>query len=273
MPRNIFSKRNSLGDPDEFRLSLVEHLDELRSRLIRVGWIVLIAWIVGWVIHDPLYTSLERQLKVLLPKGLQYQEVFHSITDAFMLKLRLSFAIGVALALPLILREIWGFVAPGLKPNERKPFQIVGPVSSLLFALGCYFCWLILPPTMNWFGQFALEAYPGVAINQEAGSLVFFAINMFLGFGLGFQLPIVVFALATVGILPPAMLIKYWRHAVVVIFFLAAIVTPSMDPFSMLMMAIPLCILFALSVVAVNFTQGRAKGRSVGPLLGPTLLD
>lgn len=252
-------RRNSSEDPEEFRLSLVEHLDELRVRIIRALIAIAICWVVGWVVHDPLYNMLAAHMRELLPKDLRYQEVFHSITDAFFLKLKLSFTFGLILALPVVVMQIWGFIKPGLKPTERKPFQVIGPLSIGLFFLGCYFCWLILPPTMSWFGDFVRTSYEGVNINQEAGTLVFFALNMMLGFGLGFQLPLIVYFLAMIGLLPPELLSKYWRQAMVIIFAASAIITPSADPFSMMMMAVPLTALFFLSVMAVRITKKKKR--------------
>lgn len=237
-------------------MSLVEHLDELRTRIIRSLIVLGVAWCVAWFVHDPLYVLLTRQAEIGLPPQIKanYSEAFRSITDAFMLKLKLSFYLGLVVALPYIILQVYGFIAPGLKQNEKKPLQIVGPLSVFLFALGCFFCWLIIPTTMNWFASIALESFEGTKIIQEPGTLVFFIVNMMFAFGIGFQLPLVVYFLAKIGLLPVDSLNKSWRHAVVVIFILAAVLTPSNDPISMLTMAIPLCILFVISVVAVKHT-------------------
>ncbi len=235
-------------------MSLVEHLEDLRSRLIRSVVILTIAWVFAWVAHDPVYNYCNAWALTGWPKELKYVEAFLSVTDAFMLKLKVSFYFGLVVALPLIVNQVWGFISPGLKEKERKPFRIIGPLSFLLFALGCFFCWLVIPVTIEWFASIALQSYPTAQIHQEPGRLVFFILNMMLAFGVGFQLPLVVFFLAKVGILPAESLMDHWRHAVVVIFFLAAVLTPSADPISMLMMAIPLCILFVISVIAVRAT-------------------
>lgn len=259
MLREWLRDRNSSGDPEEFRLSLVEHLDELRTRIFRSLVAVTLASTVAWFAVDPVYAALSVHIRSLLPPGLEYQEVFRSITDAFFLKLKLAFYLGLFLALPLVVIQIWGFIRPGLKPSEQRPFRVIGPLSFLLFLLGCTFCWFILPPTINWFGEFVQSSFKDTAVMQEAGTLIFFVLNMMLGFGLGFQLPLVVYFLAHIGLLPPESLDKYWRQAVVVIFVLAALVTPSPDPISMMMMAIPLCILFVLSVFAVKLSKKRAR--------------
>ncbi len=245
---------NSSGNPEEFRMSLIEHLEEFRRRTIRCVALLGVAWVFAWFAYSPLYEILNTYAKTGLPKGLKIDEVFLSVTDPFMLKLKLSFYFGLVVALPLVVLQLWGFIAPGLKAKERKPFKIIGPLSLFLFALGCFFCWLIIPTTIGWFASVAMDSYKDVKINQEPGRFVFFVVNMMLSFGLGFQLPLIVFFIAKVGILPVESLNQYWRQAVVIIFIAAAVLTPSNDPISMLMMAIPLCILFMMSVLAVKYT-------------------
>lgn len=245
--------RNSSGDPEEFRLSLVEHLDELRVRIIKSVVMLMISGTAAWFLVPQFYTRLEGHIKSLMPPNFQYTEIFLGITDAFMLRIKLSFTLGLLISLPLIVIQVWGFVEPGLKPNERKPFKIIGPLSVLLFALGCYFCWLVLPTTIQWFVAITQDSFSGIKVTQEAGRMVFFVLNLMLAFGICFQLPLIVFFLAAVGIISSDTLRDYWRQAVVIIFLVAAIATPSNDPITMMMMAIPLCILFLLSVVAVRF--------------------
>lgn len=242
-------------------MSLVDHLDDFRRRMVRCVALVCVAWVVAWFAHDPLYAILNSYALTGWPKNLKYTEAFLSVTDPFMLKLKLSFLFGLIVALPLVVVQLWGFISPGLKPHERRPFRIIGPLSVFLFALGCYFCWLIIPTTISWFASIAMQSYTTAQINQEPGRLVFFIVNMMLAFGAGFQLPLIVYFLAKVGILPQESLSQYWRQAVVIVFVVSAVLTPSNDPISMLMMAIPLCILFMLSVWAVRITDKRDAAR------------
>ncbi|MBL8059100.1 MAG: twin-arginine translocase subunit TatC [Chthonomonas sp.] len=250
-------------------MSLIEHLEDLRKRIFRCLLILAITWTFAWFNFKKIYDTINATAMASLPKELKYAEVLHSITDAFMLQLKVSFYVGLVIALPFMVVQVWGFVAPGLKPRERKPFKIVGPLSVVLFALGCWFCWQIIPSAMQWFAGIALESFRDTQINQEAGRLVFFIINMMLAFGLGFQLPLIVYFLARVGILPMATIHQYWRHAIVGIFFAAGALTPSNDPFSMMMLAVPLCILFALSVLAVKWTTKPLPDDYVEPVGEP----
>jgi len=252
-PRNKKS-RNSSENPEEFRAPLSEHLDELRSRIIRSVLLVSIAWIAGWYIQPWLYEHLNTIVRSSVERpGVEYKEAFRSATDPFMLKFKLSFMIGLGLAFPFIVLQIWGFVAPGLKPGEKKPLRKMAPLSVLLFAIGAGFCWLILPQAFKWFGSY-LSDFPGTSLFQEPGSMVFFILKMMVAFGAGFQLPLIVFFLGKIGLLTPETLSEHWRQATVFIFFASAVITPSNDAFSMLMMAVPLSLLFIISIWAVRLT-------------------
>ena len=208
----------------------------------------------------PLYAFLsqvvDRSIQPALPKGVTYQEVFRNVTEPFMLKFRLSFMIGVVLAFPLLINELWQFIAPALRPNEQKPFRALAPFSLVLFVMGAGFCWLIIPAALAWFADYIGE-FKGTGLMQDAGTMVFFVLKMMLAFGVGFQLPLIVYALGMIGLLTSETLLQYWRQACTVIFIAAAVFTPSNDAFSMLMMAIPMVILFMISVWAVKITQRK----------------
>ncbi len=261
------NKRNDVpDDPEEFRATLVEHLDELRVRVVRIVALLMVGWVVGWFVQPPAYEYLNKLVtaQVTRPRPghlpFQYVEAFGNATDAFMLKFKLSFLLGLILVLPFCVVQLWGFVKPGLKPAERKPVGRLAPFSVLLFFMGAGFCFLIIPSAIAWFTSY-MEEFPGTALFQEPGKMVFFVLKMELAFGLAFQLPLVVFLLGSVGILTPETLLQYWRQSAVSIFILSMIVTPSNDAFSMLMMAIPLCFLFMISVFLVKWTTKKRKAK------------
>lgn len=255
-------QRNSSEDPEEFRATLGEHLDELRTRIVRSVLLITAGWIIGWFLEPFVYTEISnlilRNLPTLQKLGPDYKEAFRSVTDPFMLKLKLSFFLGISMAFPFVALQFWGFVAPGLKPSERKPVKALFPASVVLFAIGCTFGWIVMPSAYQWFMSY-LEDFPKTALFQEPGVLVFLTLKMMLAFGIGFQLPLIVFALGKIGILAPETLMSHWRHATVFIFIASAILTPSNDPFSMLMMAIPLSLLFMISVFAVRITSKKSS--------------
>lgn len=245
--------RNNSDRTEEFRATLVEHLEELRIRIFRCIAFLAVGWTLGWYLEPPIYTSLSNQMREMVPKGIKLIEVFRNVPDAFMLKMKLSFSIGMFLVAPLIILQLWGFIAPGLKESEKKPFKILGPVSVLLFLLGGFFCWMVLPTTFGWFMTFLVD-YNQSELHQDPGMLISFSTKMLLAFGLAFQLPVLVFFLGKIGVLTPDSVKQYWRHAVAIIFLLAGIITPSADVPSMLLLAIPMTILFFASVYAVKIT-------------------
>lgn len=254
-------KRKVSEDPEDYRLTLVEHLEELRDRLIRAFTAIIVCWVIGWYVEPWLYETLnkvvEAGIRPQLQPGTEYQEAFRNATEPFMLKFRLSFMIAFGIAFPFLLLQLWGFIAPGLKPSERKPLQRLAPMSLLLFAMGVFFAWLVIKPTFAFFVSY-LEDFPKTVLYQEPGAMVFFILKMLMAFGIGFQLPLVVYFLGRIGLLEPATMMKYWRQATVIIFMVSALLTPSNDIFSMLMMAIPLSLLFMISVWAIKFTTRKA---------------
>jgi len=257
IPRN-----SSDEEPEELRATLGEHLEELRTRILRIVYMLAIAWVVGWYIQPPVYDYINelvlKAIKQAIPTVV-INEAFTNATQAFMLKFKLSFMLGLVMVIPFIVLQLWGFVAPGLKPNEKAPIKKLVPYTVFLFFLGVGCCWLILPSAFIWFAAY-ISDFKGAILNQEPGTLVFFVLKMLLAFGLGFQLPIVVFFLGKLGILTPETLTAHWRHATVAVFTISAMITPSNDIFSMLMMAVPLSILFVISVYAVKITSRKSKG-------------
>jgi sec-independent protein translocase protein TatC len=260
------SKLRYSGDPEEYRLTLVEHLEELRDRIIRSLYALSAGWLIGWYAEKPVYGYLSgiinKAIVASMPPGHPYIEQFPHATDAFFLKFKLSFLIGMILAFPFIIVQLWGFVAPALKPNEQKPFKRLAPASALMFIVGAGFAWFITPNAMGWFVSYVGE-FPGTALYQEAGAMVFFVLKLLLAFGVAFQLPLIVYGMGLAGVLEAETLLKYWRQSAATIFVVAMIVTPSQDPATMLAMAIPLCILFMISVYAVKFVQRKRPKETV----------
>lgn len=266
-PSNELSRRklkwNSPDhNPEEFRLSLVEHLEELRTRIIRSLLIICGCWAISWTFAKDIYTFLtlraSNAITPNLPPGSKFKEVLLHAPDAFMNIFKLSFFVALIASFPFIVLQLWAFIAPGLKPEEQRPLKRIGPISLFLFVLGGFFCWLILPAAFAWFASY-MAYFPGVDLNQEAGTMAIFTLKSILAFGIGFQLPLVVYVLGALNLLSSKTLMKYWRHAAVAIFFISGAITPSNDIPTMLMMAIPLTILFMISAFAVRYIQRNKK--------------
>lgn len=253
-------------DPDDYRLTLVEHINELRTRLVRSVVALVATWFLGWWLVDKLYEPLNDKIIEAVNSGLggkvTYAEAFRNAPDAFMLKVKLSFYIGLVIVFPYLVVQIWGFIAPGLKLKERRALRSVTPWSVVLFLMGAGFAAFVTPSAIAWFASFLLD-FKHTQLIQDPGSMVFFVLKMLLAFGIAFQLPLVVYILGALELLTAETLLKYWRHSATAIFIVAMIVTPSNDPFSMLMMAVPLCLLFIISVFVVKFTQGQKNKNNI----------
>ena len=260
--RKKFGWNSPDHNPEEFRLSLVEHLEELRTRIIRSVFILVGFWVIGWVNFDRINTFLTARaneaVKKGLPKGAVFKEVFHNAPDVFMLMFKVSFYCALIVSFPFLVLQLWAFIAPGLKPEEQKPLKKIGTISLALFVMGGFFCWLILPTAFSWFASY-LVYFDGVDLYQEAGMMAMLSLKSILAFGIGFQLPLVVFVLGALNLLSSATLLKYWRQAAVAIFFISGAITPSNDIPSMLMMAAPLTGLFMISAYAVRWVQRDKK--------------
>lgn len=253
--------RNSSEDPEEFRATLVEHLDELRTRIFRIAALLLVGWIAGWYLQPFVYAELDGLVHRSLP-NIEFKTIVLDLTGPFMLKLRFSFVLGLMLVLPFVALQLWGFVAPGLKPSEKRPLKIVAPLSVLLFALGVTMCWIALPNVFAFFASF-LADFQGTELHQEQGKLIFFTLKMLGAFGLAFQLPLILYFLVRIGVLTPETLSSYWRQAIVVIFIFAGIITPDPSLFSMLMMAVPMTLLFFATIFFVKVAARKDKKREL----------
>ncbi|MVN88050.1 twin-arginine translocase subunit TatC [Deinococcus sp. HMF7620] len=240
------------GDSTLKSAPLFDHLDELRKRLI----ISVIFLAIGLVIAFQYRVALIEAIKVPLLGSEQYrmnkvEVVTQALTDQFVLSLNISFWAGFALALPFILGQIWGFIAPGLYPQERRwalPFVIGAGFAFLCGALFGYY--LVLPTMVGFLLDFlAGTVTPLLNLRDYIGTITTFLI----AFGLAFEMPILAVILTRIGLVNHGILRRSWRIALIVIMLFAAIITPTPDPTSMLMVAVPLYVLYELGVLLSHF--------------------
>jgi sec-independent protein translocase protein TatC len=174
--------------------------------------------------------------------------------EAFVTYIKVGLIAGLFLVLPFILYELWKFVAPGLLEHEKKytvPF-LVG--SAALFYSGGVIFYLVLPFIINFLLSFAKG---DIKAQLSVGYYVTFCVRLMIAFGLVFELPMVVVFLTQLGLLSSRLLVRYFRHAVVMIFVLAAILTPTTDPLSLLFMVLPMLLLYGLSILAAKGVEVR----------------
>lgn len=246
---------------DERKAELTEHLAELRSRLIRACLYVAFGMIIVYTFSSRIETVLMAPINrviqaktALAGQGQLPPFAFHSFTDGFFLTLQIATVGGLILALPFVILELWGFIAPALTSHEKKGVYFVAPMSVILFLMGLSCAYLILPMAVKWFLSYIP---PGAVLLQNPLTYIVFVVKLLLVFGLLFELPVVLMFLGKIGIINSALMIKYWRQIAVGLFTVSMVVAPSNDPGTMLALAIPLTILFFASIGLVKLVEPK----------------
>jgi sec-independent protein translocase protein TatC len=227
------------------RMPLTAHLDELRTRLIRALLATAAGFALCYGFAEPLVAFIIRPLAALRPD--QALVIGTGITEAFFTKLKVSFIGGIFIASPVIFYQAWRFVAPGLYDAERRVAVPFAAAASFFFVAGAAFCyWMVFPVAFDFF----LREFGsiGVAPQIRISEYLSFATRMLLGFGVTFELPVASFFLSRVGLITHRTLITQARYAVVAIFIVAAVLTPGPDIASQMLMAVPLLLLYLLSI-------------------------
>lgn len=224
-------------------MTILEHLDELRTRLIWIIGSVCVAAVVGWFMFDKIVEILLKPARPYLQDLSRGRLIFTGPLDAFTLRFKVAFVLGFCFALPIVLFQVWRFVAPGLRKKEKRyavPFIAAGMV---LFAVGAWFAIFTLPE--------ALKFLIGPAITGDvirpllsAKDYVQFGLLYVVAFGLSFEFPVVLMLLTTTGVLSSRQMAKYRRHVLLGIAVGVAVLTPSVDWFTMSVMTVALYVLY-----------------------------
>ncbi len=242
--------RTETPDEDGGRMSFFDHLAELRTRII---WSLIPAG-VGLGIALYFTTSIMR----FLSRYLQTEAVFTSPTEAFWTYMKVAMITGVFIAMPVILWNVWAFVAPGLHKHEKKyaaPFIVVG--SLLFLGGGAFALFVIIPFAIRFLVNFGQEQ--GLKPMITISSYIDFIIKFTLAFGVVFELPVVITLLSMLGIVTPQFLSKNRKYAILINFIIAAILTPTPDVINQGLMAGPLCILYELGIIAARIFGRKPK--------------
>ena len=232
---------------DGATMSLLEHLEELRRRLIVIVIAILVAAIAGFVISQPVLDLL----RAPLPD--RFQTIyFTGPADAFGAQIKIAGFLGIAMAMPVILFEVWRFVTPGLTKRERRFIWPVILAALLLFALGIVVGYVIIPYALNFLLSFGGDTLtPLLTVDKYIG----FVTTMLLAFGLVLEFPIVLIGLARVGILTHRRLAAQRRYAIVLIVVLAIVLTPGGDPISPLILSGVMFLLFEGSLLVIRLIR------------------
>ncbi|WP_422506457.1 twin-arginine translocase subunit TatC [Stenotrophomonas sp. GZD-301] len=238
--------------------SLVEHLIELRARLVRALLGLGVALLGLMPFSQKIYTWLAEPLISKLPLG--QSMIATNPAGAFFAPLKLTFFVAVFVAVPWLLYQLWAFVAPGLYAREKRLAVPLLVSSVLLFYLGCAFAYfLVLPAVFHFLTTFRPEV---IAITPDANAYLDFVLAIFFAFGSSFELPVAMVILTLMGWISPQQFKEGRGYAIVGIFVLAAVLTPP-DVVSQLMLAIPMCLLYELGIHAARWLVPRpATGES-----------
>ena len=240
-----------LTDPDVFddvagaKMSFLDHLDELRKRLIYSVYALVFGCVIAFAFINRIFAFVMEPLQKMLPAGGTL--IYTQGGEAFMLYVKIGALAGLVIAIPIILWQVWQFIAPGLYSHEKRfaiPFVLF---STIFFLIGALFShYVAFPWTWMFFISFQTPYMTFMPKISEAFSLY---VTMLLGFGLIFQMPTIVMFLARMGVVTAGFLIRHTKYAVLIIFIVAAVISPGTDVVSQCLMAGPMLALYGLSII------------------------
>jgi sec-independent protein translocase protein TatC len=231
------------NEPDVFEeMTLLEHMEELRDRIIKSVIAIAVAFIAGVVLARPLLDQL------LIAANAQ-ETGFDVVnpTDPITVYFKIALYIAIAIALPVLLWQLIGFLAPGLTKKEKRILYLSMPFVIILFIAGvAYAFFFAAPRALQFLSGFFPEVYEW---SPEANAVITFFLTLMLGLGLAFQLPVVMFILAKLGVASPEKMRSFRKYAVLVLLILSAVITPSTDPFNMAIVFVPLYLLYEVGIL------------------------
>ncbi len=254
MPEDDIKKSENSEDEDqnEVEMSFLDHLEELRWRLIYALIGIVIGTIIAWIFIDPLVNYV--LLRPARDSGADLQNL--KPFGQLFLFMQVAIAVGIIISVPNIFYQLWKFISPALKQKERKYILSIVIFTSICFLSGIAFAYFVmLPLTLKFAAQFGVEEIKNQFAIDEYMSII---ISVMLAAGFIFELPMISFFLSKLGILTPAFMKKFRKHAIVAIMILAAFLTPGTDPVSQIMLAIPLVLLYEISIFISKISMKKS---------------
>jgi sec-independent protein translocase protein TatC len=237
-------------------MSFLEHLEDLRTRLFRSFISIFVAVIPAYVFSQEIFRFLAKPLTQFMPEGEKL--AFRTLTEPFMLYIKVSFLAALFAVSPYVFYQLWKFVAPGLYQKEKKyvvPFVVF---TSIFFLGGAAFAYYIAYPfACRFFLQLGSDFKPVITVDDFFG----LTIKMLLGIGLVFEMPTLIFFLSKMGLVTSRWMLKNFKYAVLIIFIIAAVITPSPDMVNQCILAVPMLILYALGILVAFFFGRETKDR------------
>lgn len=230
-------------------VTFLEHLEELALRLRNSALVLLVCSAAGLGFAEPILKFL------VAPYGGKLQVL--GPTEGISILIRVGLTIGIALSSPVIVYQIIAFVAPGLESKEKRPLYFALPAALLLFLAGAAFAWfLLIPSAINFLATFGVDLFN---IEWTAERYIPFVLSLVLWIGISFEMPLVFMFLGRLGFVSPRLLLRGWRIAIVIIAVIAAAITPTVDPFNMMLVMGPLIGLYFLSIVLTAFVYRKRQ--------------
>jgi sec-independent protein translocase protein TatC len=246
-------------------MTFLEHLEDLRKRLFYSAVALFIGVVPGWIFAKELYEILARPVTQYLPEGTKM--AFTSLTAPFMLYMKVAFLASLFVMSPFVFLQLWYFVAPGLYQKEKKyviPFVLM---TTFFFALGAVFGYFVVFP---WACRFFLTLGGDFQAVLTVDAYFGFALKVLLGIALVFELPTLVFFLAKMGLITAGWMVRNFKYAVLLVFVIAAVITPTPDIITQSIVAIPMLALYGLGIlIALVVARGKSKaGRDTAERAG-----
>ena len=250
-----------MKDESEKKSSFVEHLPELRSRLISSVVYLFLFFVVCYFFAENIYSFLvEPYAQAVKEDGLNRRMIFTALHETFITYLKVAFFAAMFISSPIILSQIWKFIAPGLYKNEKKallPYLIATPTLFLLGGMLVYY--LIMPLAIKFFLSFETSAHLNnlpIQLEAKVNEYLSLIMRLIFAFGISFQLPVLLSLLARVGFVDSKYLRQRRKYVIVIIFAVAALLTPP-DPITQIGLGIPLLILYELSILSVSLIEKK----------------
>ena len=244
------------AEGDNAQMALMDHLRELRNRMLKCVASILVFGIVCYVFNDQIFEFFTRPYCESV-EGTDRECTLYAfdILGGFLLRMKVAAIGGLILSVPVILYQLWRFVVPGLYKNERRYTIVFVAGSSVLFAFGAVMAYYTLPAAISW-----LQGAGGPVTYVTAADKYFWLTALMVGaFGIGFEFPIVLIALQIVGVLEPQTLANVRRQAACGIVILVAVLTPGGDPISLLALSVPMYLFYELSILVGRLVVRRRK--------------
>ncbi len=241
---NLTLKRRQTAKPSPDAMTLAEHLGELRRRVVIAAVAFVVMGTVAFVAYNPILAFLKHPYCQAAPAHCGFYVT--SPLDGLSLRVHISAYGGLFFASPVIFWQLWRFVTPGLRPNEKRYVVPFVAASIVLFALGCVVAFVIFPHALGF-----LDHIGGPSLHQIIDPTKYLSLIVLLMaiFGITFELPVLLVSLELAGVLSPRKLASWRRWAIIAVVVLAGVITPSSDPFSMLALAVPLYVFYELSIL------------------------